>query len=397
MRERAVAVVGLGGVFPDAPDPARFWENVLAGRCAAREAPEGRWLIPPDRAYDARRGAPDKVYSRKACFVEGFHFDPEGLDLDPALLARLDPLYHLALHAARAAYRDAVMDGADKSRVGVCIGNIVLPTDASSALTRELLAPVFEGREAAVARGATHPLNRFAAGLPAGLIARGLGLGGGAFTLDAACASSLYALKLAVDELQSGRADAMITGGVSRPESLYTQMGFSQLRALSPSGKPAPFDAGADGLVVGEGAGMFVLKRLGDALAAGDRVYGVIRGAGLSNDVGGSLLAPSTEGQLRAMRQAYAQAGWRPGEVDVIECHATGTPTGDPVEVASLKALWEGESGEPGRCVIGSVKSNVGHLLTAAGAAGLMKTLLAMKHGRIPPTANFATPQPSAG
>ena len=241
------------------------------------------------------------------------------------------------------------------------------------------------------------PRNGQVAGLPAGLLARSLGLGGTVFTLDAACASSLYAIKLAVDELATGRADAMLTGGLSRPDSLYTQMGFSQLHALSPSGTCSPFEARGDGLVVGEGCGMLLLKRTEDAVRDGDRIYAVIRGIGLANDLGGSLLAPASEGQLRAMRAAYQQAGWVPGDVDLIECHATGTPVGDAVEFASLKTLW-GESGwRRGQCVIGSVKSNIGHLLTAAGSAALIKTLLALQHHTLPPTANFEQPAKGIG
>lgn len=400
-RQTPVAIVGLGALFPDAPTLERFWENLAARRCAAREVPEGRWLLAKDDVYHPEKGRPDRVYSLKACFVEGFRFDPEGLALDPELLARLDPVYHFALHAARAAARDAKLGRADGARVGVSIGNIVLPTDASSRLARELLDPVFEervlGRRSSPFGLKTEPLNRCVAGLPAGLIARALGLGGPAFTLDAACASSLYALKLAVDELTSGRADAMLTGGVSRPESLYTQMGFSQLRALSAKGVPSPFDEGADGLVVGEGAGIFVLKRLDDALRDGDKVYATIAGIGLSNDVGGSLLAPNTVGQLRAMREAYRRAGWSPSQVDYVECHATGTPTGDPIEVASLKALWGERGWTAGQCALGSVKSNVGHLLTAAGSAGLAKLLLALKHKTLPPTANYTKPGPLVG
>jgi 3-oxoacyl-(acyl-carrier-protein) synthase/3-hydroxymyristoyl/3-hydroxydecanoyl-(acyl carrier protein) dehydratase len=234
-------------------------------------------------------------------------------------------------------------------------------------------------------------INRRAAGMPAAIVAKALGLGGGHYTLDAACASSLYALKLAVDELQAGRADAMLTGGLSRPDCLYTQMGFSQLRALSPRGRCAPFDAGANGLVVGEGAGMFILKRLDDAVRDDDYIYGVIAGIGISNDVEGKLLAPSSEGQLRALRAAYRQAGWKPQDVDLIECHGTGTPAGDGVELESLRLLW-GESSRPGQCVIGSVKSNIGHTLTAAGSAGLLKLLLALREKILPPTANFSNP-----
>jgi len=394
MKERVpIAVVGIGGIFPDAPDLGRFWGNISNRRCASREIPAGRWILPPAEAFDPARPAADKVYCAKACLIDGFRLDFDGLELEAGFLSRLDPVFHLALHAARSAWRDARTEGLDRSRVGVIIGNIVLPTDSASAWSRELLLPVLcerlLGRRLPPEKK-TDPINRFVAGLPAGVVARGLGLGGGSFALDAACASSLYALKLACDELRAGRADAMMTGGVSRPESLYTQMGFSQLRALSASGRPAPFDESADGLVVGEGAGMFVLKRLEDALRAGDRVYGVIAGIGLSNDVGGSLLAPNTPGQLRAMRAAYQEAQWAPSQVDLVECHAPGTPAGDPIEVASLKALWGERGWSAGQCLIGSVKSNVGHLLTAAGAAGLMKTLLALQHRVLPPSANFS-------
>ncbi len=395
--EERVAIVGIGGIFPRSPDPGRFWANVEAGLAATREVPPGRWLLEPADAHDPRVGLADHVYSTRGCFVEGFRLDPEGLDVDPGLLGRLDPMFHLALHAGRAAWRDAVTGPVDRSRVGVVFGNIVLPTETASAIARSTLGRTFEesvGFESGPPDEPFEPLNTRVAGLPAGLLAQALGLGGGAYTIDAACASSLYALKLAADELTSGRADAMLTGGLSRPDPLYTQMGFSQLRALSPSGTASPFGAAADGLVVGEGAGMFVLKRLGDALRHGDAIYGVIAGIGLSNDVDGGLLAPQSEGQLRAMRAAYDRSGWDPRDVDLIECHATGTPVGDAVEFASLRALWGDSAWEPNRCVIGSVKSNVGHALTAAGAAGLLKVLLALKHGVLPPTAGYDRPAP---
>ena len=162
--------------------------------------------------------------------------------------------------------------------------------------------------------------------------------------------------------------------------------------ALAPSGRCSPFDTRADGLVVGEGAGVFVLKRLSDAIKHRDTIHAVIAGVGLSNDMHGNLLALAKEGQLRAMRTAYARAGWKPQDVELIECHATGTPVGDAIEFDSLRELW-GDSGWVwGQCVIGSVKSSVGHLLTGAGAAALAKVLLAMKAETLPPQANFATP-----
>lgn len=411
-----IAIVGVGGIFPGAPDLDTFWQNIAGGVDAGRHVPPGRWYLSPEKAYAPWPPRPDRVYSTWGCFIEGFEFDPSGLNIDHNLLARLDPMFHLGLHAARAAYRDAKqLAGTDHARVGVILGNIALPTESTSAICRDILGRTFVEKlidaaasspsaknlsdpkivdrlKSSLKRSDWDPLNRFAAGLPSSLIAMGLGLNGVAFTLDAACASSLYSLKFAAEELLAHRADAMLAGGMSRPDCQYTQMGFAQLQALSRLGRCAPLSAEADGLVVGEGAGVFVLKRLSDAIAHGDHVYGVIAGIGLSNDRGANLLAPHSEGQLRAMRSAYDVAGWKPSDVDLIECHATGTPVGDGVEIASLHQLWKRESSRPHQCVIGGVKSNVGHLLTGAGAAGLMKVLYALRHQTLPPTANFQEP-----
>jgi PfaB family protein len=392
----SVAIVGIGAVFPDAPNLEQYWENIRTGHTSAREVPPGRWHIPADSVFDPTPGKTDRVYSRRGCFIR--ELPPiallDGIALDQGLVAGLDPLFQLLLHTGKRAFDDAITTPLDRSRVGVIIGNLALPTETTAGLTRAWLGRTFEEKLLGHSRshGDIDPINRYSAGLPAGLLAHALGLGGGSCTLDAACASSIYAIKLAVDELLSGRADAMLTGGVSRPDPLFTQMGFSQLRALSKRGICSPFDAAADGLVVGEGAGIFLLKRTEDAVAHGDHIYGIIRGVGLSNDVGGSLLAPLSEGQLRAMRAAYAETGWNPQDVDLIECHATGTAVGDATEFASLQELW-GDADPAGRtCIIGSVKSNIGHLLTAAGAAALTKVLLAMKEGVLPPTAGFSNP-----
>jgi acyl transferase domain-containing protein/3-hydroxymyristoyl/3-hydroxydecanoyl-(acyl carrier protein) dehydratase len=335
------------------------------------------------------------VYSRRGCFVDPFTPQLDGVDLSPGLIEGLDPVFHLALDAGRQAWEAARTTPLDRRRVGVILGNIALPTEHASALARAWLGRTFEERafgHATPAPFSVPPL--YGTSLPAAVLARALGLGGGSCTLDAACASSLYAIKLAADELRAGRADAMLAGGVSRPDCLYTQMGFSQLRALSPTGTCRPFDAAADGLVVGEGAGVVLLKRLDDALRHGDRILAVLAGSGLSNDVAGGLLAPASEGQLRAMRDAYGEAGWEPADVDLVECHATGTPVGDRTEFESLRGLWGPRTGRAGRCVIGSVKSTVGHLLTAAGAAAVIKVLQALDAGVLPPTANFCTPAP---
>ena len=395
---KSVAIVGVGGLFPMSPTLDRFWENITGNISTAGKPPEGRWLLEPEEIFDPQIGAADKVYSQKACFIddEADVSTIPGLEIEPEFLAGLDPLYRLLLHAGHQAFSDAVVEKLDRERTGVIIGNLALPSEKSSALARETLGRAFEEKlfkqPAGPPENPVASLNRYVAGLPAGLLAKALGLKGCSFTLDAACASSLYAIKLAVDELLTGRADAMLTGGLSRPDSLYTQMGFSQLRALSPTGTCSPFDQRGDGLVVGEGCGMLLLKRTEDAVRDGDHIYAVIRAIGLSNDLGGSLLAPASEGQLRAMRSAYKQAGWKPSDVDLIECHATGTPVGDAVEFSSLNTLWGEKDWRTGQCVIGSVKSNIGHLLTAAGSAALIKTLLALKNEQLPPTANYSNP-----
>ena len=395
---QSVAIVGVGGIFPRSPTLDRFWTTIHDSVDTSGRPPTGRWLLDPEVAYHPTVGAADRIYSKKGCFIDDEVIPAAlaNLDLDHSFLDNLDPLFGLLLCAGHQAFRDGRIVDLDRERVGVIIGNLALPSESSSAMARDLLGRTFEeqlmGADSPSTLETVDPLNRCVAGLPAGLLGKALGLGGPCYTLDAACASSLYAIKLAVDELLAGRADAMLSGGLSRPDSLYTQMGFSQLHALSPSGTCSPFDSKGDGLVVGEGCGMFLLKRTEDAVRDGDHIYAVIRGIGLSNDLGGSLLAPASEGQLRAMRAAYKQAGWAPQDVDLIECHATGTPVGDLVEFSSLRELWGEDGWQTGQCVIGSVKSNIGHLLTAAGSAALMKSLLAIRERTLPPTANFSSP-----
>ena len=386
----------MGGVFPGAQSLAQFWDLVEHGRDACGPVPAGRWLLAPELIRSATPGAPDTVLTDRGCFIQGFTPDFAATGLPRDIAESLDPAFHLLVAAGQAAFAQARTDALDRSRVGVIIGSIALPTEGSSALCDAVLAPLLRqrifGRNEPQRALATNPLNRYATGLPAGVLSGSLGLGGTCYGLDAACASSLYAVKLACDELLEHRASAMLAGGLSRPDSLYTQMGFSQLRALSPSGRCSPFDRKGDGLIVGEGAGIVVLKRLADAERDGDRILALIRGVGLSNDIEGNLLSPSSEGQLRALRLAYAQAGWSPDMVDLIECHATGTPVGDAVEFDSLARLWQGGKVRDERCVLSAVKSNIGHLLTAAGSAGLIKTLLALQNGKLPPVANFESP-----
>lgn len=387
-----IAVVGASGLFPGSHDLAGFWEQTIAGRAAAAEAPRERWKVTPER-FVAAGIRPDRACSRVCCLLEDLPFDPAALGLPAPDAAALDPMHRIVLLAARellAAERPARLN---RARTAVILAAIVLPTDSATQLCWELLVPRLAAGKAGPHRSpapATRGMAGRVASLPAALVASAFGLGGGSFTLDAACASSLYAVKLACDALRAGRVDAVVTGGVSRPDALFTQIGFTQLRALSPSGRCAPFDRGADGLVVGEGVGLLLLKRLEDALRDRDPILGIVRAVGLANDLRGSLLAPDPQGQLRALSAAYTAAGWHPAEVDYIECHGAGTPVGDAVELQSLAAL----RADAPPCAIGSVKAMIGHLLTAAGAAGLIRVLLAMEHGLLPPTVNFREPPP---
>ena len=386
--DEPVAIVGFSGVFPGGRTLEDFWRNIERGVDTSRPVPPGRWVLEPRAICDSGPIATDRVYTDRGCFIEEFQLEPTGFNLPASWLKGLDPSFQLLLEAGRGALTSARGKRADGSRTGIVLGNIALPTTASSALGRQVLGPLLT-EEVELDAPEVVSLNRYVCGMPAGVLALALGLGGGTSTVDAACASSLYALKLACDQLVAGRADAMLAGGLSRPDSLYTQMGFCQLRALARSGRCAPFDAEGSGLIVGEGVGVLVLKRLADALRDGDDIHAVIRGIGLSNDLDGNLLSPDSEGQLRALRQAYRQADWSPEQVDLIECHATGTPVGDAVEFESLLKLWQESSWQAGQCVLGAVKANVGHLLTAAGSASLIKVLLALRNHTLPPTANF--------
>ncbi len=394
----------MSGVFPEAFTLEQFWQNIIHRKDACADIPEDRWKMRPEDVLSSRP-APDRAFHRRGCVVRNFHFNPDGFQVSAETLKSLDMLHHLALHTAREVLAPFQPSGMAWDRVGVIMASIALPTAASSHLAQEILGKSFENALFQKPATSSSTLSRHqclaaqVTAFPAEILAKALGLGAFAFTLDAACASSIYAVKLACDALSSRRCDAVLAGGVSCPDRPYTQIGFSQLRALSPTGCCAPFDVRGDGLIVGEGAGILLLRRLEDAVADANPVLGIIRGIGLSNDMRGNLLAPDIEGQVRAMRAAYHSAGWRPTDVDIIECHGAGTPVGDAAELLSLKALWEcdgnsasGAWGPSGRCTIGSVKSMIGHLLTAAGAAGIIKTLLALKHQMLPPSLNFQSP-----
>ncbi len=376
----------MGGIFPACRNLDDFWQLLQDRRTTARPLPPNRSGKPRAQLHHPHHPAPDKFISPYACL------------LDDSLLANThvpekfgrDPLVTLTLAATQQALDDTRSwpHKIDRHTTNVIIGHVLLPTEHSSKLSEQFYFPD------KYVHNPIDPCNRYAADLPAIAIQQHFALHGDRFCLDAACASTLYALKLAMDDLLAVRASTVICGGVLRADGLYPQMGFTQLQALSPRGRCLPFTAEADGLLVGEGAGIFVLKRLHDALAEGDRIHGIIRAVGLSNDVQGNILAPDRHGQLQAMHNAYRIGGVSPSEIDYIECHATGAPRGDTVEIASLAELFcsERRAKDDRAHILGTVKGNIGHLLTAAGAAGLAKILLSLHHNSVPPNIGAHNP-----
>jgi 3-oxoacyl-(acyl-carrier-protein) synthase/3-hydroxymyristoyl/3-hydroxydecanoyl-(acyl carrier protein) dehydratase len=315
-------------------------------------------------------------------------FRPSGFLLDSSLVSALDPMTQWAMHCGREALADAGVSSS-RERAGLVLGNLSFPTSSHAEFAEHVWlrsqqagnAQEAKTLEALRAAALTGPFpdahNRFSSGLVATLTARALGLGGEAFCLDAACASSLYALEMAARILHAGEADVMLAGAVNRADDLFIHVGFCALSAMSRTGQSRPFHRDADGLVPAEGAVLLALQRLDDAVAQNKKIYGVLRGVGLSNDGRGrGLLAPSEEGQQRAIRDAYKYAQISADEITLLECHATGTPVGDGTEVRSGAAVFEGCSQVP----IGSLKSNLGHLVTVAGGAAILKVLSAMEH-----------------
>ena len=368
-----IAIVGSACVLPGALSPAQLWEAVRDGRDLLTQVPAGRWRIPLARALcDPDQPQADRSWSDRGGYVSGFEqiWQPQGFALPAAQLSSLDSLCHWLLHCAREA-RDQV--GSAHGRVGAVFGNLGFPSEAMASYADQ----VWRGQGTGLDRR-----NRFMSGGSAKILAQALALEAGSYSLDAACASSLYAIKLACDQLNDGQADLMLAGAVQRADDLFLHIGFSALQALSRSGQSRPFHREADGLVPAEGCAMLALKRLSDARRDGDAIHAVIRGIGLSNDGRGrGLLVPDQNGQARAIRAAYDQSGIDPRKVSLLECHATGTSVGDGAELASSAAVFAGATDLP----IGSLKSNLGHLITTAGAAGIIKLCEALKHRQRPP------------
>ncbi|WP_306321365.1 MULTISPECIES: polyketide synthase [unclassified Streptomyces] len=408
--------------LPGAADLTTYWRNIESGTPSLTDVPPSRW--DPD-TYGG--DAPDGIYCRRGGFIDGLPelaaFDPTAYGIMPGSVPATEPDQLIALRTAAEALDDA--GGADRlpdpARVGVVLGRGGYLTDGvvrldqrvrtSAQLARtlaELLPDLPEERLAEIRTAFCGALRTpdtpesvigLVPNFAASRIANRLDLRGPAYTVDAACASSLVALDHAVTELASGRCDVMLAGGVHHCHDITLWSVFARLGALSPSQRSRPFHREADGVLMGEGTGVVVLKRLDDAVRDGDRIYSVVRGVGVAGDGrAASLVNPDPGGQARAVRLAWEDAGLDPRAVDslgLLEAHGTGTPNGDAAELATLTDVFgQGEGGGEG-VAIGSVKALVGHTMPAAGVAGLIKASLAIHHGVLPPGQHTDDPHPA--
>ncbi len=410
-----VAIVGAGALFPGSLTEGRFWQNILEGQDLLSPVPESHWLL--DDYYDPDPRTPDRTYANRGGFLPEVDFAPMDFGVPPNIIPATDTAQLLALNIARRVLEDAAQgdfSGMDRDRISVVLGvasatelvghmsgrlqrpvweralrNIGLAEDQVAAFSDEISASYTEWQES------TFP--GLLGNVVAGRIANRLDLGGTNCVVDAACASSLAALEIGLNELYLGQSDMVITGGVDTLNDILMFMCFSRTTALSPSGDCRPFSDQADGTMLGEGIGMFALKRLDDAERDGDKIYAVIHGLGSSSDGRAkSIYAPVSKGQAKALRRAYEHAGYGPETVELVEAHGTGTKAGDAAEVGGLNLIFDEENDREDRqwCALGSVKSQIGHTKASAGAAGLFKTAMALHHKVIPPTIKVDQPNP---
>ncbi|MBL1198715.1 MAG: SDR family NAD(P)-dependent oxidoreductase [Nostoc sp. GBBB01] len=408
-----IAIIGMASIFPQSQNLQEYWEKIIHKVDCITDVPASRWNI--EEYYDPNPRASDKTYCKRGGFIPDVNFNPMEFGLPPNILEVTDISQLLGLIVAKAAMEDA---GYGESRqfdhqatgviLGVALGRqLGVPLTArmqypvwekalkSSGLSDEDTQKIIEKIKSAYVQWEENAFPGMLANVVAGRIANRLDFGGTNCVVDAACASSLGALKMAISELVEHRADMMLTGGVDTDNSILAYMCFSKTPAVSPGQNVKPFDAESDGMMLGEGVGMLVLKRLVDAERDGDRIYAVIKGIGTSSDGRyKSIYAPRTEGQVRALRRAYEDAGFSPASVGLIEAHGTGTMAGDPAEFNSIKEVFGENNPKKQYIALGTVKSQIGHTKAAAGAASLIKTALALHHKVLPPTINVSKPHP---
>lgn len=424
-----IAIIGMSCIFPGAGTVEDFWSNIKNKVDAIRPVSPTRLdpvyftgNIPAGDPLTgtAPTGQPDHFYCNRGGFIDEFAtFDPARFGILPLAVEGTEPEQLLALSLAHRALTDAgLFERGALPKTGIIIGKgnyagpgvlraieIIHTGQQLVALLKDLMPDIKEEEVERIKKEFQQKKGRYAPdtvmglipNLVASLIANRLDLGGPAYTVDAACASSLIAIDHAVKELSLGNADLMIAGGIHASQNATFWSVFTQLGALSKTQQIRPFDRKADGLLIGEGCGFVVLKRLDEAIRDQHRIYAVIKGVGVSSDgAGASVMSPTVQGQSRAIRQAWSNARLHPDSIGYIEAHGTGTPLGDRIELETLAGVF-GTSGLAGRrrtlpAGIGSVKSNIGHAMPAAGIAGLIKTALALYHNQLPPTLHCDEP-----
>jgi len=410
LQQTPVAIIGMAGIFPQAKNLREYWKNIINKIDCITDVPPSRWHI--EDYYDPDPSTPDKTYCKRGGFIPDIDFNPMEFGLPPNILELTDVSQLLSLVVAKQAMADAgyAADNRHRERTGVILG-VVGGQKLTTPLTARLQYPIWERVLKSSGVRDTQKIiekiklayigweeNSFPGLLGnviAGRIANRLDLGGINCVIDAACASSLAALQMALSELTEYRSDMMITGGVDTDNSNFAYMCFSKTPAFSKQQKVKPFDANSDGMMIGEGIGMLVLKRLEDAGRDGNRIYAVIKGIGTSSDGKyKSIYAPRSSGQSRALDRAYESAGFTPSTIGLIEAHGTGTMAGDPTEFAALNTTFSENNKIKQHIALGSVKSQIGHTKAAAGAASLIKTALALHHKILPPTININQPNP---
>jgi len=377
-----IAVIGMACRFPGAPDPAAFWDLLRSGHSAFREITSDRWDI--NAWYDPDLGKPGKMNARMAGLLERIdEFDPGFFGISPREAIQMDPQQRLALELTWEALEDAgVKPGVLRgSRTALFVGAMWHDYET---IARKAGAEV-----------TVHSATGQAFSIVANRISYALGLQGPSIALDTACSSSLVSVHLACRCLQAGDASLAVAGGVNMIISPDTMVAFCKFGGVSPTSQLCAFDARANGFVRGEGGGFVVLKSLNRALADGDPIYAVIRGTAVNNDgASNGLTAPNPQAQESVLGEACARAGIQAADVHYVEAHGTGTPLGDPIEAHALGTVFGRERAGDQPLLIGSVKTNIGHLEGASGIAGLIKLILALHHREIPPSLNFETPNP---
>ncbi len=401
-----IAIIGFSCLFPDARNPEEFWQNLVEQKASISEATVEEMGVEPEIFYHPRKGQPDRTYSLKGGYIRNFNFDPSGYAFSSEFIESLDDTFKWSLYTAKQAFQHSGYWGnkAVLSRCGVILGNLSLPTKYSnqlfSPIYQEIIEPavgaLLQDEDFHLANVSTStkvsPYNALISGLPAAIVAQALSLSSAHFSLDAACSSSLYAVKLASHYLWSGKTDLMLAGAISCADPLFLRMVFSGVQGYPENNDVSrPLDRSSRGLIPADGTGMLVLKRYSDAIRDKDEIYATVCGNGLSNDGKGKyLLSPNSRGQMLAFERAYIEAKISPKDIDYVECHATGTSLGDATELNSMDTFFGTHQAAP---LVGSVKANVGHLLTAAGMASMIKVIQSMSKDVIPATINVTDPQ----